>query len=236
MENTTPHEGIIVAADVPTLAEVERLAKQEEDVPGITGIKIGCMLGLRYGLMEVVRTIRNVSTMSVIYDHQKAGTDIPAMGKPFADVCRDCGVDEVIVFPQAGPLTLAGFVTALIRNELMPIVGLTMSHPEYLLSEGGWIDDGAPSRTRQVASDLGVTHFVLPGNKLDHVKEHATALSEAGVSANIMMPGIGKQGGTIYDAFKATGPHKRRAIIGSAIYKDPDPAQAMRRFAREMLV
>ncbi len=104
-----------MAADVPTLDDLRRLAQTCAEHPEVVGVKVGFMLGLIYGLPAVVEAVKAVSNLPVIYDHQKAGTDIPQMGKPFARVCRDAGVAGVIFFPQAGPKTLEGFVTDCLR-------------------------------------------------------------------------------------------------------------------------
>lgn len=226
--------GIILAADVETPRELHQLAYAARDIPEITAIKIGCIFGLRHTVRAAVHAVSDTSDLHVIYDHQKAGTDVPFMGAPFADVCLSAGVSGAIIFPQAGPATLHAFVTAFIERQITPIVGLTMTHKSYLSSDGGWIEDNAPNSIRHLAGQLGVTHFVLPGNKPDYTKRHAKVLADAGVKATIMMPGIGTQGGLLSEALEAAKPHKRRGIIGSAIYKDKNPKEAMLRFVGEM--
>jgi len=227
-----PSEGIILAADVKSLTQLVDLTASACLVPEITAIKVGCVLGLANGLRNVVSAIRSESNIEIIYDHQKAGTDIPAMGAPFADVCKEAGINSVIIFPQAGPETLGGFIGALVEREIKPIVGLTMTHKAYLVAEGGWIENNAPTRIRRIALNLGVTNFVLPGNKTGMIENHAGKMFN--VEATIMMPGIGMQGGEIKAAFRAAEPHKRRAIIGSKIYKAKDPRLAMRYFADQV--
>src|SRR5205085_2473064 len=116
--------GIILAADVDDLDKLRGLLDQISGIPEMAAIKLGFSLGLRFGLPNVVKTVREISTLPVIYDHQKAGTDIPQMGAPFAALCREAGIDGVIFFPQAGPKTLEGFVSSAIAEKLVPIVGL----------------------------------------------------------------------------------------------------------------
>jgi orotidine-5'-phosphate decarboxylase len=156
------------------------------------------------------------------------------MGKPFAKVCRDAGVRGVIFFPQAGPKTLEGFVTAAFDAGLTPIVGLVMTHDAYLESEGGYIVDEAPERMAETAVKLGVTDFVLPGTKPEVVKRFAAGALSGVKAASIMMPGIGSQGGSLATAFDAARPHRRFAIIGSAVYGAKDPRAALQGFIREM--
>jgi orotidine-5'-phosphate decarboxylase len=227
-------KGIILAADVPDLDSLKRLVETCATFSEIIAIKVGFMLGLRYGLPAVVTAVREVATTPVIYDHQKAGTDIPQMGKPFAAVCRDAGVRAVIFFPQAGPRTLEGFVSAAFDSGLIPIVGLVMTHAAYLKSEGGYIVDEAPELMAKTAVDLGVKDFVLPGTKPEIVKSFAGGSLSTVKTASIMMPGIGSQGGSLRIAFRAALPHRRFAIIGSAIYASKEPRSAVENFIQEM--
>lgn len=95
------YRSVIPACDVPTLEEFEEIVKETADVEGIGGYKVGLELGLSYGLGRVVEVARKYTAKPIIYDHQKAGTDIPDTGKNFAEVCKRAGVDAVILFPQA---------------------------------------------------------------------------------------------------------------------------------------
>jgi orotidine-5'-phosphate decarboxylase len=227
-------KGIILAADVSDLDDLSRLVRTCAGFSEIAAIKVGFTLALKYGLSAVVTAINAVSSLAVIYDHQKAGTDIPQMGKPFAEVCRDAGVKAVIFFPQAGPKTLEGFVSAAFDAGMTPIVGLVMTHAAYLKSEGGYIVDEAPELMAKAAVELGVKDFVLPGTKPEIVKRFASGLLSNVKTASIMMPGIGSQGGSLKSAFRAALPHRRFAIIGSAIYAAKEPRLALENFVQEM--
>ncbi len=227
-------KGIIVAADVSTIADLGQLAGISSQVPEVVAIKVGFSLALRYGLPSVVSSVNEVCTLPVIYDHQKAATDIPAMGKPFAKICHESGVQGVIFFPQAGPKTLEAFVSSAFDLGLVPIVGLAMTHEAYLQSEGGYIDDNAPELICKIAIANGVRNFVLPGTKPDITKNFSKNFLTPIQPAIIMMPGIGSQGGSIDHAFEAAKGHYPFAIIGSAIYNAPDPQKALEKFATEM--
>jgi orotidine-5'-phosphate decarboxylase len=227
-------KGIIVAADVSTITDLKKLADLSSQVPEVAAIKVGFSLALRYGLPSVVRAVNEVCSLPVIYDHQKAATDIPAMGKPFAKVCHDAGVQGVIFFPHAGPKTLEAFVSSAFESDLVPIVGLAMTHEAYLQSEGGFIIDSAPNAICEVAIDHNVRSFVLPGTKVDIVKHFADGPLAEIQPATIMMPGIGSQGGSIARAFEAAQGHNPFAIIGSAVYNATDPKKALESFAEEI--
>ncbi len=227
-------KGIILAADVPDLEQLRSLANICNRIEPIVAIKVGFVLSLRYGLPSVVSAINGICDLPVIYDHQKAGTDIPAMGKPFAQVCHNAGVKGVIFFPHAGPKTLRSFVSAAMDFELEPIIGLVMTHEEYLRSEGGFISDEAPERTCNIGIEMGVKSFVLPGTKPDYISQISKSFLRPIKPATIMMPGIGTQGGSIQQAFEAAKGHHPYAIVGSAIYNAPDPEVAARKLAREV--
>ena len=226
-------KGIIIAADVSSLHDLRPIVEICKYVPEVVAIKIGFSLALRYGLPAIVESVNKYSNIPVIYDHQKAATDIPQMGKPFAELCHDAGVKGVIFFPLSGPKTLEGFVHAAIESELEPIVGLVMTHPSFLQSEGGFITDTAPDSICSMAVAMGVRSFVLPGTKTDIVSKFAQGELARVESATIMMPGIGSQGGALTAAFNAAKPHRRLAIIGSAIYNAHDPKAALDAFAAE---
>ncbi len=224
-------QGIILAADVSTLGELERLAELAAGARAeVTAIKLGFQLALRHGLRTLTDRVKSVLDISLIYDHQKAGTDIPAMGVPFAEVCKESGIDSVIIFPHAGPSTLEAFVRAAFQQALSPIVGLVMSHDAYLQSEGGFLADDSPARICRAALDLGVTRFVLPGTKPSIIREFATKHLSTVRPVDILMPGIGTQGGAIETAFAAVGRHSPFAIVGSSIYRAADPVAALQEF------
>lgn len=228
------NKGIIIAADVASIEELRELVGLSLDVPEVVSIKIGFRLALRYGLPPIVKAVHQLRRLPVVYDHQKAATDIPAMGRPFARVCADAEVSAVIFFPLAGPKTLESFIVGAQDNGLSPIVGLSMTHPGYLQSEGGFISDNAVGLISKVALSLGVRDFVLPGNRPEMVKSICEGILSSEVPLRILMPGIGAQGGQVSQAFNAVGNHHPFAIIGSSIYASADPRKALRNLVAEV--
>jgi len=226
--------GIILACDVPTLEELADLVRVGRSCEAVVGYKVGFALALRFGLRRVTDTVKSDDPRPVIYDHQKAGSDIPRMGELFAKTCADGGVDGIIVFPQAGPRTLEAFVKAIIQVGATPIVGGVMTHPSYLAGEGGFIEDSAPARIYRTAAELGVVDFVLPGTKPRLIREYSKVVGEVSGTATVMMPGIGTQGGLIHEAFEAVGTHRPFAIVGSAVYAAPDKAKALDEIASQV--
>jgi orotidine-5'-phosphate decarboxylase len=230
---TSRKRGIVLAADVDTLDALKRLTDAAADTQDVVAIKVGVTLALRHGLAAVAKAVTANSGLAVVYDHQKAGTDIPAMGRPFARACCDAGVHAVIFFPLAGPRTLEAFVTGAQEQGLIALVGLVMTHQEYLASEGGYILDSAPEAICSRALALKVLDFVLPGTKPQLIAKFTNTLL-AGTGARIFMPGVGSQGGTVASAVGAASPLAAFPIIGSAVYAAPNPSAALSSFAAEL--
>lgn len=226
---------IIPACDVDTIQDFEKLVEQTASVEGIGGYKIGLALALSYGLPKLVETARKFTDLALIYDHQKAATDIPDMGVVFAKKCKAAGFDAVILFPQAGPATEEAWIRAAQKEGLGVIVGGEMTHPEYLDSDGGFIVNQAPSVIYHRAVELGVTDFVVPGNKPTKVQKYRSVVESAGCKeAAFYAPGFVAQGGVISDAAKAAGA-RFHAIVGRGIYAASDMKAAAKEHTRAIL-
>lgn len=212
---------VIPACDVETLEQFEELVKQTCEVEGIGGYKIGFELGLGYGLPKVVQVARKHTDKPLIYDHQKAGTDIPDTGKNFAKVCKKAGLDAVILFPQAGPETERAWIYHALDNNLKVIVGGRMTHPAYAVSEGGFITDEGALEMYSTAARAGINNFVVPGNKPDVIKQVKELVEAEGVSPIFYAPGFIAQGGKIEDAAKVAG-DRFHGIVGRGISQAKD--------------
>lgn len=229
------NHGVIVACDVDTLEAFEELIRQTHHIEGIVGYKVGTTLGLTYGLRSLTDVVAEHCSLPVIYDHQKAATDIPQMAEPFAQVCKNGGVDSVILFPQAGPETEKAFIKAVIGHDMEPMVGGEMTHPGYLASEQGYLRSDAPPDMYRLAAEHDVRYLIVPGNRPTALQRYHDLLTGLIDKPAFCMPGIGRQGGSITDAFKQLGYAAKYAIVGSAIYRSDDPAAAARELAREAL-
>ena len=216
---------VIPACDVPTLEEFEDIVKKTADLPKIGGYKIGFELGLKYSLKTVVETARKYTNKPIIYDHQKAGTDIPDTGKNFARTCKQAGVNAIILFPQAGPETERAWIYHALDNGLKVIVGGRMTHPAYAVSEGGFITDEGALEMYRIAAKAGITNFVVPGNKPEVIKQIRELIESQGVSPVFFSPGFIAQGGSISEAAKVAG-DKFHGIVGRGIYAALEKRQA----------
>jgi orotidine-5'-phosphate decarboxylase len=212
---------VIVACDVSTAAECINLVNAVRNVRGIGGFKIGIEVGLD-GLCLVVESVRQIlgPNTVLIYDHQKAGNDIPAMGSKFAHKLKSAGCDAAILFPFAGPETQRRWTDSCQEAGLRVIVGGIMTHEQFLVSEGGYISDDAPEQIFELACKQGVRDFVVPGTKIEWVKRLRALLVDTLGEGNYVLyaPGFITQGGDITECGKAAGSNFH-AIVGSAIYE-----------------
>lgn len=181
-------------------------------------------MALELGLPEVVRRIRYHSSLPIIYDHQKAGNDIPEMDKTFAEVCCRADVDAVILFPFSSPVTEERWIKAAQDTGLIVLVGGHMTVPKFLASQDGFIANNAPDRIYSIAAENGVRDFVVPGNKPEYVDQYRALLTGILGLDNFTLyaPGFITQGGNIAEAGKVAG-KKWHAIVGSAIYGKDKP-------------
>lgn len=211
---------LVPSLDVVSLEETARVVEAVQGHPFVYGFKIGFSLGLAQGLPKTMEAIRKLTAKPVIYDHQKAATDIPATGALFARVLADAGIDEVILFPQAGPATLEAWAEAMMAKNLKTIVGVVMTHAKYLQGEGGYLADSSPVDIARRAKAAGVKAFVTPLTKPELVAKLA---AETPFDANdeFYSPGLGAQGGDP-KAFPALKTH--RLIVGRSLLNAPDPA------------
>jgi orotidine-5'-phosphate decarboxylase len=216
---------IIPACDVKTLEGLKRIVKGTCDVDKIGGYKIGLVLALSHGLPKVVKTIREFTDLPIIYDHQKAGTDIPALGQKFAEACKSAGVSAVILFPQSGPATEEEWIKACNDTGLGVLVGGEMTHPKFKRSEGGFINDDALDEIYLNAVELDVTNFVVPGNRIDRITHYRSILETKVNNLTFFAPGFVAQGGEITEAAKTAG-KSWHAIVGRGIYKAEDVKKA----------
>ena len=219
MERIIPRDkSVLVAADVE-FAVLSELVKQTCVVEGIGGYKVGFELALEMGLPTIVRTVKDNSGAHVMFDHQKAGNDIPDMGAKFAKVCKNSGVDSVILFPFAGSASEKAWIKACQDAGLGVLVGGHMTQPGFLYSEGGSMADDGPERIFTMAAEQGVKDFVVPGNKIEYVAKYKNLLDKLLGEGNFTLyaPGFITQGGEISEFAKAAG-NRWHAIVGSGIY------------------
>src|SRR3989338_7560048 len=224
-------KSIIPSCDVDSLEKLAKLVRATCSVKGVGAYKIGFELVIPFGMEKVVKTIRKYTKLPIIYDHQKAGTDIPEMGEKFMKACRLA--DAVILFPQAGPETEAAWIKAAQKTKMSVIIGGEMTHQAFLKEAGGFIDDNAPKRIYGIAASMGVTDFVIPGNKPDKSMEYVSMIKNKIRNPVFYSPGLVTQGGSISDLAKRLD--SWHAIVGRSIYEAKDMKKAAEEFAKELI-
>lgn len=223
-------KSIIPSCDVDSLEKLSKLVRSTCSVKGVGAYKIGFELVIPFGMEKAVKTIRKITKLPVIYDHQKAGTDIPEMGSRFMKACKYA--DAVILFPQAGPETEAAWIKAAQNAKINVIIGGEMTHQAYLKGSGGFIDDDAPRRIYEIAASMGIADFVIPGNKPEKSMEYVNLIKNKIKNPVFYSPGLVAQGGKINDlARKLDSWH---AIVGRAIYEAKDMKKAAEKLTKEL--
>jgi orotidine-5'-phosphate decarboxylase len=224
---------IVPALDLARIDDALSLVQKLADHELVYGFKIGFSLGLRYGLPMIVNRIKEISLKTaVIYDHQKAGTDIPDTGSLFARTLSAAGVDEAIIFPQSGPNTLKAWVEALQSEGIKVIVGGLMTHPSYLASEGGFIGEEGVVEIYRRARNLGVNSFVVPLTKPEQTLQ---VVREAGLDerSEFFTPGLGSQGG---DLSRFEFLEKHFVIVGRSLVNSDDPVRYIQDIERRVSI
>ncbi|PIR25950.1 MAG: hypothetical protein COV43_02870 [Deltaproteobacteria bacterium CG11_big_fil_rev_8_21_14_0_20_42_23] len=211
------HHTLIPACDV-TEKKYEELVKATADLPQIGAYKLGFVLALSIGLPKAVEIARKYTKKPLIYDHQKAGTDIPDTGKSFMKVCKQAGIDAVILFPQAGPNTEQAWIEAAQEENLEVIVGGCMTHKGFVSSEKGWIRDEAVFEIYKLAAKCKVKHYVVPSTRLELCKQIHELLKKEGVDPVFYSPGLVSQGADIANVLH-TLKTDWHPIVGRALYE-----------------
>jgi len=213
---------LIPACDTADINTFERLVVQTHDLEGVGGYKVGFMLALTHGLPKVVETARKHTDKPLIYDHQKAATDIPDTAKEFMAANKNAGINSVILFPHTGPETERAWIYRGIENGLGIIVGGIMTHPAYLASEGGFMLDEGAKKIYGIAARAGVTNFVVPGTKPEIVKEIREKLEAHNISPVFYLPGFGAQGSDVGKVELALDGASWHPIVGRQIINTKD--------------
>jgi orotidine-5'-phosphate decarboxylase len=228
--------GIIPALDSETFDEIKSVVKATTRITGVVGYKVGLTAVLRLGLAKAVQELRGVTDLPLIYDHQKAGPDVPDMAAQFTAICSEAGVDGIILFPVAGPRAVREFVGGALRNGLLPIVGGDLPLPDYNVAGGGYVADDALTRIIADSLELGADHFVVPANNAARVGRLAADLvGKIDHPPALVLPGIGALGGSIGEVFAAASGCRLYAVVGRGIYRAQDPAKAAKTLAEEAL-
>lgn len=227
--------GILPSLDMESLDEARRVIEKTTGVDGVVAYKFGLTTVLRHGLAQTVSAMRQVTDLPLIYDHQKAGADVPDMAAKFAATCAEAGVDGLILFPVAGPRAVSEFVGQAYKNRLLPVVGGDLPLPEYNVKGGGYIADDALFRIVERSVGMQADHFVVPATQPAKVRSMAKWLTRKLEMPFLFLPGIGPLGGSISQAFSEAPGCRCYAVVGRAVYGADDPGEAAKTLGAEAL-
>lgn len=229
-------KGVVWAADVSPEEFVPTM-EQIGDVDGLVGVKIGFEVGLGLGLKEASNIVHANSNAKVLYDHQKAGNDIPETGKNFVRAMVHGQVDGAILFPFAGPETQRAWTNRLQSEGIGVFTGAEMTHEGFKKAEGGSIPETSLGRIIDLALDLGVDNFIVPGNKKNSVAKWRRRIEKTrGVGGfALAAPGFVNQGGDITEAGSVAGEFWT-PIMGRGIHSvmNMTPRQAVEFYAAKL--
>lgn len=239
---------VLPACDVP-FGMIREIIAETHSLDKVGGYKYGVAC-LHIGLNEVVKQHKEFTDKPSIYDHQKAGTDIhESTPERFMDAMVYAGIDAVILFPLAGPVTQYEWIRAAQERELGVIVGGMMTHPRFLETDcsnskkkdyteifeelgyvnghlRGYIRKDAPTEMYRLAAAMGVTDYVVPGNKPAALRKYKEVIMDNKISKPVFYaPGLVAQGGDITEGAKAAG-ERFHAIVGRGIYAEADKKKA----------
>ncbi|SMF48643.1 orotidine-5'-phosphate decarboxylase [Tistlia consotensis] len=228
--------GLVPALDMATLEALERVVRATCGVEGVTGYKLGLTAVLRLGLAPAMARLRELTDLPVLYDHQKAGPDMPDMAAKFTAICAEAKVTGLILFPVAGPTAVRQFGGEALKQGLVPVVGGEIPVADYTISGGGYLADDALDRIMADAAAVGVDHFVLPARDPEAIERRCRWMREHLPQPVVFLTGFGPLGGSIAEGFARAGAMSgRHAIVGRLVFAADDPGEAARRLAGEIL-
>ena len=212
---------IIPALDL-NLRDAQKIVRETAESEFVGGYKVGFYLAMTCGLPGVVEMIRQFTDKPIIYDHQKACTDIPDTGELFVSACLESGIDAAIYFPFTGPIAEESWIKAAQSKNLKVLVGAWMTHTGFEANAGGNFNEDQILKIYQIALGLGVTDFVVPGTKINALRRiHALAESGQLPQHSYYTPGIQTQGGSISEILKLI-PQNIHFIVGRALINSSD--------------
>ena len=155
---------IIVAMDME-IPDGMKLISKTRTSEQIYGYKIGSLWILDRGI-EILKSVRDMldevkSNHKIILDMQKWGTDIPDIIKKQVEKVAPY-VDELICCPMgAGNQSIKSFGDACIKNNVVPICVVEMTHP----NSDKYLKDDYSRMIIEDAFDSDINSFVIPATK-----------------------------------------------------------------------
>jgi len=213
---------VIIALDPPTEEEPVRWAIRVIDSlgSGPAGYKIGLPLLVRAG-KDGVRDIASVMPSNTLKVADLKLADIGPVMVLTASIAVDAGYTHVIAHPfmgeEGGLEELAQYLRAVGAGLVLLVA---MSNPGAARYFDQFVDEFV-----MMGSRLGAWGYVAPATRPHIVRRVRSLLSMTpNPAAKILSPGVGAQGQRPWAAIKSGADYE---IVGRAVTRAPDPAEAL---------
>jgi len=213
--------GVIPACDFEDIEVYKNLLEATADLDKVSGVKVSSLLAKEHSLGKIVEITKKIAPKKkVIFDHQKAGSDIPEM--VYKQVKQDArlGCDATIIFPMQGGIeALLAAIHSGYEHGINVIVGAHMTHHGFMREDGGCITEADAERFYKIAASKGIRNFVMPGTYPEKIKYYREVLADNQVAPIcIWSPGLITQLGNVSEAGMAAGKYFN-GIVGRGIYE-----------------
>ena len=217
----TKAKSLVVACDVP-FEKFPALLRETRSIQEIKAYKIPARAGRR-GWEEWNRTLRSYTNKISIYDHQKAGTDVPDTQREFMRDVKESGFKAVILYPRledSSEIHEAHIMEA-IDAGLKVMVGGKMTHQLFNQEQYEMA-----LRIYETAYKNGIRNFGLPANSISDLNFSEVIRKKFNEEVDFFLIGIGLQGGNLEEVVKMFNGTRFHPIVGRLIYEAKDMKQA----------
>lgn len=191
MEIFKAKNGILIEFNSDNTKIISSIITSTRDFPFIVGYKINAESIILSGLESIVKLIKEQSSLPLIYDHQKFGSDNPDISwGGIIEKIKKVGVDALVILPYAGKEILKRIIKSCNKIGLLAIVCGDLSYKGYFNDEGGYIDSDSQQRIYLDAARLGVSHFLMSCNRLERIKIYCHQLGSIVGQLNIFLTAI----------------------------------------------
>ena len=207
------------------------------DLDFVGAYKTGLTVTGKYGYGRVFREIeRRANGKPIIHDGQKIGNDTLHTADRILRDVKDSGADATIIYPFSSPDVQVAYIETAQKLGLGIVVGGLMTHPRFLRSEGGYINDRAALQDIYLLSaQLGVTDFGLPATRRFQSSRIREMLRNRVESPIFYAIGIGSnQGGCASEMAEIFNGDNWHAIIASGICESRNPRKSAQDFFNQM--
>ena len=191
MEIFKAKNGILIEFNSSNTKLINNIISSTKDFPFIVGYKINTESIILCGLESIVKLIKEKTSLPLIYDHQKYGTDNPEIsGEGMIEKIKKVGVDAIVILPLAGSETLKRIIKICNKFGLLVIVRGDLPNKGYFNDEGGYIASDSQQKIYLDAASLGVSYFLMSCNRLERIKIYCHQLESIVGKLNIFLTAI----------------------------------------------